>query len=164
MSKKVICLALSAILLALALPTEAQQPKKVPRIGVLSPGSPGPSPLLDAFRQGLRELGYVEGQNIAIEYRFAAANPEPLSDLAGELVRLKVDVVLTINTAASDAAKNVTKTIPIVFTYVADPGALVASLAGPRGNITGLTNLAAELSGTRLEPLKEAPPGISRGD
>ena len=77
---------------------EAQQPKKVPRIGVLSPGSPGPSPLLDAFRQGLRELGYVEGQNIAVEYRFAEANPEPLSDLAGELVRLKVDVILTINT------------------------------------------------------------------
>jgi putative tryptophan/tyrosine transport system substrate-binding protein len=141
---------------------EAQQPKKVPRIGVLSPGSPGPSPLLDAFRQGLRELGYVEGQNIAVEYRFAEANPEPLSDLAGELVRLKVDVILTINTAASDAAKNVTKTIPIVFTYVADPGGLVASLARPGGNITGLTTLAAELSGKRLELIKEALPGISR--
>jgi putative ABC transport system substrate-binding protein len=141
---------------------EAQQPKKVPRIGVLSPSSPGPSPLLDAFRQGLRELGYVEGQNIAVEYRFAEANPEPLSDLAGELVRLKVDVILTINTAASDAAKNVTKTIPIVFTYVADPGGLVASLARPGGNITGLTTLAAELSGKRLELIKEALPGISR--
>ena len=162
MSKKVICLALSAILLALALPTEAQQPKKVPRIGVLSPGSPGPSPLLDAFRQGLRELGYVEGQNIAVEYRFAEANPEPLSDLAGELVRLKVDVILTVNTAASQAAKNATKTIPIVFTYVADPAGLVASLSRPGGNITGLTTLAAELSGKRLELIKETLPGISR--
>jgi ABC-type uncharacterized transport system substrate-binding protein len=162
MSKKVICLALSAILLALALPTEAQQPKKVPRIGVLSPGSPGPSPLLDAFRQGLRELGYVEGQNIAIEYRFAEANPEPLPDLAAELVHLKVDVILTINTPASQAAKNATKTIPIVFTYVADPAGLVASLARPGGNITGLTTLAAELSGKRLELIKETLPGIPR--
>jgi putative ABC transport system substrate-binding protein len=142
--------------------TEAQQPKKVPRIGVLSPGSPGPSLLLDAFGQGLRELGYVEGQNIAIEYRFAEANPEPLPDLAAGLVRLKVDVILTINAAASQAAKNATQTIPIVFTYVADPAGLVASLARPGGNITGLTTLAAELSGKRLELLKEALPGISR--
>src|SRR5437867_12905571 len=123
MSKKIMLLAphamlsalsvFGALLFALCFPAEAQQAKKVHRIGVLSPSSPGPSPLLDAFRQGLRELGYVEGQNIAVEYRFAEANPEPLSDLAGELVRLKVDVILTINTAASDAAKNVTKTIPI---------------------------------------------------
>jgi len=84
MRKKVIGLALGATLFAFCFSTEAQQPKKVPRIGVLSPGSPGPSPLLDAFRQGLRELGYVEGQNVAIEYRFAEANLEPLSDLAGE--------------------------------------------------------------------------------
>ena len=141
---------------------EAQQPKKVPRIGVLSPGSPGPSPLLDAFRQGLRELGYVEGQNIAIEYRFAEAKSEPLPELAAELVRLRMDVILAINTPASQVAKNATKTIPIVFTYVADPAALVASLARPGGNITGLTTLAAELSGKRLELIKEALPGISR--
>ena len=139
---------------------EAQQPKKVPRIGVLSPGSPGPSPLLDAFRQGLRELGYVEGQNIAIEYRFAEAKSEPLPELAAELVRLRMDVILAINTPASQVAKNATKTIPIVFTYVADPAALVASLARPGGNITGLTTLAAELSGKRLELIKEALPGI----
>ena len=138
------------------------QPARVPRIGVLSPGSPGPSPLLDAFRQGLRELGYGEGQNIAIEYRFDEAKPGRLADLAAELVRLKVDVILTINTPASLAAKNATKTIPIVFTYVADPAPLVASLARPGGNITGLTTLAAELSGKRLELLKEALPGISR--
>ena len=153
---------LCALFLALSLPVEAQQPRKVPRIGVLSPGFPGPSPLLDAFRQGLRELGYVEGQNIAVEYRFAEANPEPLPNLAGELVRLKVDVILTVNTAASQAAKNATKTIPIVFTYVADPAGLVASLSRPGGNITGLTTLAAELSGKRLELIKEALPGISR--
>src|SRR5262245_47254994 len=85
-----------AVLLAVANIAEAQQPKKVPRIGVLSPSSSGFSPLLDAFRQGLRELGYIEGQNIAIEYRFAEANPEALPDLAAELVHLKVDVILTI--------------------------------------------------------------------
>src|SRR5262249_19614678 len=80
------------------------------------------SPLLDAFRQGLRELGYIEGQNIAIEYRFAEANPEALPDLAAELVHLKVDVILTINTPATQAAENATKTIPIVFAWIADPG------------------------------------------
>jgi len=118
--------------------------------------------LLDAFRQGLRELGYVEGQNIFVDYRFAKANPELLADLASELVRLKVDLILTINTAASQAAKNATKTIPIVFTYVADPIGLVASLARPGGNITGLSTLAADLSGKRLELIKEALPGVSR--
>ena len=121
MRRKINGLALCAMLFALCFSAQAQQAKKVPRIGVLSPGSPGPSPLLDAFGQGLRELGYVEGQNIAIEYRFAEANPEPLPDLAAGLVRLKVDVILTINAAASQAAKNATQTIPIVFTYVADP-------------------------------------------
>ena len=162
MIKKVICFALASLLFALCFYAEAQQPKKVPRIGVLSPGFPGPSPLVDAFRQGLRELGYVEGQNIAVEYRFAEAKPEALPDLAGELVRLKVNVILTINTAASQVAKNETKTIPIVFTYVADPAGLVASLARPGGNVTGLTTIAAELSGKRLELIKEALPGISR--
>jgi putative ABC transport system substrate-binding protein len=160
MIKKVICFALASLLFALCFYAEAQQPKKIPRIGVLSPGSPGPSSLLDAFRQGLRELGYVEGQSIAVEYRFAEAKPEALPDLAGELVRLKVNVLLTINTAASQVAKNETKTIPIVFTYVADPGS-VANLARPGGNVTGLTTIAAELSGKRLELIK-ALPGISR--
>ena len=149
-------------LLVVAVIADAQQPKKVQRIGVLSPGSPRPSPLLDAFRQGLRELGYVEGQNIIVDYRFAEANPASLPDLASELVRLKVDLILTINTAASQAAKNATKTIPIVFTYVADPIGLVASLARPGGNITGLSTLAADLSGKRLELIKEALPGVSR--
>ena len=141
---------------------EAQQAKKLPRIGILSPGFPGPSPLLDAFRQGLHELCYVEGQNIAIEYRFAEAKPEPLPDLAAELVRLKVDVILAINTPAVQAAKNATKTIPIVFTWVSFPDSFVASLARPGGNVTGLTTLSEDLSGKRLELLKEALPGISR--
>jgi putative ABC transport system substrate-binding protein len=162
MRRKINGFVLSVTLFALCFSAQAQQAKKVPRIGVLSPSFPGPSLLLDAFGQGLRELGYVEGQNIAIEYRFAEANPEPLPDLAAGLVRLKVDVILTINAAASQAAKNATQTIPIVFTYVADPAGLVASLARPGGNITGLTTLAAELSGKRLELLKEALPGISR--
>ncbi|HUO62085.1 MAG TPA: ABC transporter substrate-binding protein [Terriglobales bacterium] len=154
-----LCLALA--LLAVPHAIEAQ-PAPAPRIGVLSPGFPGPSRILDAFRRGLRELGYVEGQNIAIEYRFDEEKPERLADLAAELVRLKVNVILTVNTAASQAAKNATKTIPIVFTYVADPAPLVASLARPGANITGLTTLAAELSIKRLELLKEALPGLSR--
>jgi putative ABC transport system substrate-binding protein len=149
-------------LLAKPLAAEAQPSAKVPRIGVLSPDSPGPLPLLDAFRQELRKLGYIENQNIAIEYRFAGAKPELLPNLAAELVRLKVDVILTINTAASQAAKSATKTIPIVFTYVAEPVDLVPSLARPGGNITGLSTLAAELSAKRLELLKEALPGTSR--
>jgi putative tryptophan/tyrosine transport system substrate-binding protein len=156
-----VCLLLTVLLFTVS-PAEAQQSKKVYRIGVLSPGSPGPSPLLDAFRQGLRQLGYVEGQNIAIEYRFAEAKPEALPDLAAELVHLRVDVILTMNTPASEAAKNATKTTPIVFTYVADPAGLVASLARPGGNVTGLTTIATDLSGKRLEILKESVPKIRR--
>jgi len=162
MTKRILVWLLATVFLATVPPAEAQQPKKVPRIGVLSPGFPGPSPLLDAFRQGLHELGYVEGQNIAIEYRFAEAKPEPLPDLAAELVRLKVDVILAINTPAVQAAKNATKTIPIVFTWVSFPDSFVASLARPGGNVTGLTTLSEDLSGKRLELLKEALPGISR--
>ena len=129
---------------------------------MLSPGSPGPSPLLDAFRQGLRELAYVEEQNVVLEYRYAEAKSERLPELAAELVRLKVHVIFTINATAARAAKNVTKTIPIVFTWVADPLELVASLANPGGNITGLTTIAWDLSGKRLELLKEALSGVSR--
>jgi putative ABC transport system substrate-binding protein len=155
----VLCLAL--VLLAVPLALDAQ-PTKIPRIGVLSPGSPGPSRILDAFRQGLRDLGYIEGQNVVIVYRFDEAKPGRLAELAAELVHLKVDVILTVNTPASQAAKNATRTIPIVFTFVADPAPLVASLARPGGNITGLTTLAAELSMKRLELLKEALSGNSR--
>jgi putative ABC transport system substrate-binding protein len=143
-------------------PAEAQQTGKVPRLGVLSPGSRELLHSFDPFRRGLRDLGYTEGKNIVIEYRFAEGKTERLSDLAAELVRLKVDVVFTINTPASRAAKNVTKTIPIVFTWVADPLALVASLARPGGNITGLTSITADLSAKRLELLKEVLPRTSR--
>ena len=124
----------------------------------------GPRPGFDAFRRGLRELGYIEGQNIDIEWRFAEGKDDRLPDLAAELVRLKVDVILTINTPATRAAKNATSTIPIVFTAVADSAAakVVASLARPGGNLTGLTTLVAETSGKRLELLKEALPKVSR--
>ncbi len=152
----------AACLVAFCSSATAQQSKKIARIGVLSPGSAGPSALLDAFRQGLRESGYIEGQNIEIDYRFTQGNPELLPKLADELVRRKVDVILTINTAATQAAKNATKTIPIIFTYVADPSGVVASLARPGGNITGLTTLGAELSGKRLELIRETFPGASR--
>ena len=155
-------LALAVIVLAVPLAVAAQ-PATITRIGVLSPGSSGPSPLVDAFRQGLRELGYVERQSIVIEYRFAEGRPERLPTLAAELVQLKVAVILTMNTLAAQAAKNATKRIPIVFTWVADPtGGLVASLARPGANVTGLTTFVTELSGKRLELLKQAVPGVSR--
>jgi putative tryptophan/tyrosine transport system substrate-binding protein len=143
---------------------EAQQPKKIPRIGVLSPGFLGPSPSRDAFRQGLRELGYVEGQNIIIEYQYAEGKMDRLLDLAAELVRLKVDVIVTSSTLAIQAAKQATKTVPIVMANVADPVAvgLVASLARPGGNITGLTNVAPDLGEKRLELLKEVIPKLIR--
>jgi putative ABC transport system substrate-binding protein len=143
---------------------QAQQAKKVPRIGYLSPASVSPSSAwIEAFRQGLRELGYVEGQNIAIEYRWAEGKADRLPDLAAELVRLKVDVIVVVGPAAA-AAKKATKTIPIVTASAADPVAsgLVDSLARPGGNITGLSIMAPELSGKRLELLKEAVPGITR--
>ncbi len=153
-------------LLAAPLVAEAQQAGKVHRIGILSPAYPpsGPSPLFEAFRQGLRELGYVEGQNIAIEWRFAEGRNDRLRALAADLVRLKVDLIFTINSPAAEAAKNATSTMPIVFVRAGDPiaGGLVASLARPGGNLTGLTSVAAEMSGKRLALLKEALPRLSR--
>ena len=150
--------------LTLPLAAEAQQAGKVPRIGFLYYGSPGPSPELDAFRQGLRELGYIEGQNIAIEYRYASGRVERLPELAAELVRLKLDVIVTPGTPASVAAKQATSTIPIVFAGVADAvgAGLVVNFARPGGNITGLTGISAELGGKRLELLKEVAPKASR--
>ena len=155
-------LAVSATFVMCGAVAEAQQAAKVIQVGVLSSGSRGQLAVFDPFRQGLRDLGYVEGNNIAIEYRFAEGKPERLPDLATELIRLNVDVIFTINTPASQAVKNATKTIPIVFTWVADPIALVASLARPRGNITGLSSVSADLSGKRLELLKETLPRVSR--
>jgi putative ABC transport system substrate-binding protein len=151
-------------MLGLPVAAAAQQAGKVPRIGFLFYGSPGPSPELDAFRQGLRELGYIEGQNITIEYRFAGGRVGQLPELAAELVRLKIDVIVTPGTPASVAAKQATSTIPIVFAGVADAvgAGLVADFARPRGNITGLTGISAELGGKRLELLKEVAPKASR--
>jgi putative tryptophan/tyrosine transport system substrate-binding protein len=158
-------LALGAMLLALSVPAEAQQPTKVPRIGFLAAASPAAiSASTEAFRQGLRERGYMEGQNIAIEYRFAEGREDRLPDLAAELVGLKIAVIVTSGTPATQAAKQATGTIPIVMAAVGDPVGVgfVTSLARPGGNITGLSLLDAELDAKRLELLKEAVPGLSR--
>jgi putative ABC transport system substrate-binding protein len=145
----------------------AQQPGKLPRVGILFPGSPASGvslSFLKAFREGLQEVGYVEGQNLAIERRYAEGVSERFPDLAAELVHLKVDVIVTTGGQPARAAKQATAAIPIVFTQVADPVAerLVASLAQPGGNITGLSQIGLELAGKRLELLKETLPEISR--
>src|SRR5262250_3294987 len=144
----------------------AQPVGKVPRIGYLSPGSASPGPLAyhDEFQRGLRELGYIEGRNIVIEYRFADGKFDRLDQLAAELVRLNVDIIVSVVTQASLAAKNATSTIPIVIVSVADPvgAGLVASLARPGGNVTGTSNLATELNTKRLEVLKDAVPKLAR--
>ena len=163
-SKKVFCFALWALLLALSVPAEGQQQVKVHKIGWLSPGS-ATSANIGSFLREFRKLGYVEGENIAIEYRFAEGKLERLTDLAAELVRLRVDVIVAAGgTPAILAAKNATGTIPIVFPAVSDPVALgiVASLARPGGNITGLTIRVPEFSGKRLELLKEVVPRARR--
>jgi ABC-type uncharacterized transport system substrate-binding protein len=147
--------------IAFGLIGQAQQPKKVPRIGYLSAGSASINlTRLEPFRQGLRELGYVEGKNIVIEYRYTEGKTDRFSALAAELVREKVEVILTVGTNSTQAARRATDTIPVVMTFVADPigSGFVASLARPGGNITGLTNLAPELSGKWLELLKEMVP------
>ena len=154
-----------AMLLALCVPAQAQQPAKIPRIGLLVPGSQSAfSNRTDAFRQGLRELGYVEGQNIAIEYRYTEGKTDRLPDLATEMVGLKVDVIVTASVPPVQAAKKASSTIPIIFASVNDPVAagLVDSLARPGGNITGLTNFSPDLDGKRLELLKESFPKITR--
>ena len=142
---------------------QAQQPKKVPRIGLLSSFSASVAePWHEAFRQGLRDLGWTEGKNISIERRYSEGKRERLAELATELVRLKVDVIVTSITPETLAAKNATKEIPIVMASVNDPvgSGFVNSLAHPGGNITGLTNVASDLSGKRLELLKEIVPGL----
>ncbi len=153
------------VLLAVAVIAQAQQPKKIPRIGFLVDGTPSThSTRIQAFRQGLRELGYVEEKNIAIEYRYAAGMANRLSDLVTELVSLKVDVIVTSGTPAALAAKKATKTIPIVFASVGNPvgSGIVDSLAQPGANVTGLSSFTGDLSGKRLELLKEAFPKVSR--
>ena len=145
----------------------AQPASKVPRIGYISPGSPsnqGRVARLEAFRRGLREQGYVDGRNIAIDARWAQGNYDRYAELAAELVRLKVDVLVTVGATGSQAAKRVTKTIPIVMTVVNDPvgGRLVESLAHPGGNLTGLSMMAPDLVGKQLQMLTEIVPKLSR--
>ena len=155
------------VLLALGVIAEAQQPKKVPRIGYLSSTDPASeSTRSEAIRLALRERGYIEGQNIAIEYRYAEGKRDRCPELAAELVRLKVDIIVVAGGATSvQAAKNATKTIPIIMMGGGiDPveAGLVESLARPGGNVTGITNLSRELGGKRLELLKEAVPKLAR--
>jgi ABC-type uncharacterized transport system substrate-binding protein len=161
----VVSLALCAMLFALCLPIQAQQPKKVPRIGFLAGVSPFTiQARTEAFRQGLRELGYVEGKNIFIEWRYADEKLDRLNDLAAELMRLKVEVIVSAAPTVTQSVKEATKTIPIVMAFDDDPvgNGFVASLARPGGNITGLSNLSPEISGKQLELLKEIVPRLSR--
>jgi putative tryptophan/tyrosine transport system substrate-binding protein len=165
MKKAFVGFTLFALLYALSSVTQAQQPTKIPRIGYLTGGPPAAMVArTEAFRQGLRDLGYVEGKNIVIEWRYAEAKPERLPALAAELVQLKVDVIVTGGEAATRPAKEATSTIPIVMAQDADPvgTGFVMSLARPGGNITGLSRLAPELNGKRLELLKEIIPKLSR--
>src|SRR5215475_15772345 len=167
MKKKITLLALCAMLLALCFPARGQQPKKVYRIGYLSALDPArESVRAGAIRQALREHGYIEGQNIAIEYRYAEGKRDRAPELAAELVRLKVDIIVVAGGETwIRAAKNATKTIPIVMVGLGiDPvkAGFVESLARPGGNVTGLTTLNLELGGKRLELLKEAVPRLAR--
>jgi putative tryptophan/tyrosine transport system substrate-binding protein len=165
MKAKVLIYALPVLILATLHLAEAQQAKKIPRVGVLLGGKPpSASTRLEAFRQGLRGLGWVEGQTIAIDVRYAEGKRDRMRELATELARLKPDVIVAVATNAVLAVKQVTTTVPIVTPQVGDPvaGGFVASLARPGGNVTGLTQLSPELSGKRLEFLKEAIPNVSR--
>jgi putative tryptophan/tyrosine transport system substrate-binding protein len=165
MKRRIIVLALSVMLFALCGSVEAQQPGKVPRIGFLDVSTAsGMAVLLDSFRQELSKLGWVEGKNIAIEYRFAEQKLDRLPQLAAELVHLKVNLIVVSGTPPAVAAKKAIATIPIVMAASADPVAagLVASLARPGGNITGLSGLAVELNTKRLEVLKDAVPKLGR--
>jgi len=154
------------IVFALSIPAEAQQPAKIPRIGYVSGtgDSSNPGPYVAALRQGLRDLGYIDGKNIVIEYRGAEGKLERIPGIVAELVQLKVDVLVVLIPQAIRAAKQATKTIPIVMVTQEDPVAagLIDSLARPGGNITGLATLQRDLSGKRLELLAEVVPGISR--
>jgi len=165
MIRKVLQLLLAHFILTTSALSEAQQPAKVPRIGYLGGVSFSVnSARIEAFRQGLRELGYIDGKSIAIEWRSAEGKPERQRELAAELVRLKVDVIVTDGSGSTRSAKEATNTIPIVMANDNDPigNGFVASLAHPGGNITGLSRLAPELSGKQLELLKETVPTLSR--
>jgi putative ABC transport system substrate-binding protein len=163
MKKKILLFALVNLILASLQLAAAQQPKKVSRLGyVRVVGVPStPAPNVEAFRQGLRDLGYTEGQNIVIEFRYAEGKRDRVPSLVAELVQLKVDVLISGDDTAIRAAKEATKTIPIVMVINQDPVAagLVDSLARPGGNITGISRLTRELNGKRLELLTEVVPG-----
>jgi len=163
--KQLFSLLLIVAVLFVAAIAEAQQPAKIPRIGFLITSSPSAiAPRLDAFRQSLRELGYVEGKSIVIERRHAEGKSDHLPALAAELVRLKVDVIVTSGPTATRPAKEATSTIPIVMTFDDDPvgSGFVASLARPGRNVTGLSTLSPEISGKQLELLKEIVPRLAR--
>ena len=164
MERRTFMTLVSGGLLAAPLATEAQQARKVPRVGVLAGQSAEISPPILTLREGLRELGYVEGQNIAIEWRWAHGKDERFPDLAAELVSLKVDIIVAPTTASAQAAQRATKTIPIVMGFVTDPVALglVANLARPDGNITGLGVPTPEIAGKRLQLLREVAPTVAR--
>jgi putative ABC transport system substrate-binding protein len=168
MSGKIFVWLLTTVLLTTTPPVEAQQPEKIPRIGFLqrrvAPTPTTPDPLADAFRQGLRDLGYIEGKNILVEHRYGQGMSDRLPALVAELVQLKVDLLVIPSTQGIRAAKHATTTIPIVMVTPADPLAagFIDSFARPGGNITGITRLTRDLSGKRLELLMEAVPGVSR--
>ena len=165
MRKNVIALALSAMLFALCASVKAQQAGKIFRIGFLDPSTAsGVAVMVDVFRQELSKHGWIEGKNITIDYRFAEQKPERLPELAADLARLKVDLIVVSGTPPALAAKNATTAIPIVVTNTPDPVGLglVASLARPGGNVTGLAALGPELNTKRLEILKDAVPKLAR--
>jgi putative ABC transport system substrate-binding protein len=164
MKRKRVSVLLAILFVSLLQLAEAQQPGKVPRIGYLASGASRASPNAEALRQGLRDLGYVEEQNIAIEYRSSEGNTDRLPGLASELVRLKVDIIFAARGDAGRAAKKATSAIPIIFVGTPDPVAsrLVASLARPGGNVTGFSNGAPGLYGKRLEIIKETLPKLAR--
>jgi putative ABC transport system substrate-binding protein len=165
MNKKILVSILAVVILAFVHLAEAQQTGKIFRIGFLDPSNAsGSAVLVDAFRQELGKLGWIEGKNITVEYRFAEQKQERLPDLAADLVRLKVDLIVVIAGRSALAAKGATTTIPIVMANAADPlgAGLVASLARPGGNVTGFSSLATELNTKRLEILKDAVPKLAR--
>ena len=165
MNRKMFCVALVAVLLSLSFPVQAQQTGKIFHIGYLDLSTAsGSAVLVDAFRQELSKLGWVEGKNITIEYRFAEQKFDRVAELAADLVRLKADLIVVASTQPALAAKKATSTIPVVMATVSDPVAagLVASLARPGGNVTGLSTLATELNTKRLEILKDAFPKLAR--
>jgi putative ABC transport system substrate-binding protein len=164
MNRKILCLALCAVFSALYVSAQAQQPKKILRIGYLGSTTSREAMNMKPFRERLRELGYTEGQNITIEHRSWEGKVERLPELAAELVRLNCDVIVTSGTEAAQAAKNTIKTVPVVMAFGGDAlrRGIVADLARPGGNITGLTSIGTELEGKRLELLKEIVPKLSR--